>query len=62
MVNELTIWQRGCAAGIASLVSSVFLNPIDVVKVRRMPSDGGSMLHSPKPRRIAVAIILSIFK
>lgn len=33
-LNELTIWQRGCAAGIASLVSSVFLNPIDVVKTR----------------------------
>lgn len=33
MLNELTMWQRGCAAGIASLVSSVFLNPIDVVKV-----------------------------
>ena len=33
VLNELTMWQRGCAAGIASLVSSVFLNPIDVVKV-----------------------------
>jgi solute carrier family 25 protein 39/40 len=34
VINELTMWQRGCAAGIASLVSSVFLNPIDVVKTR----------------------------
>ena len=35
IVTELTIWQRGAAAGIASLLSSLALNPMDVVKVGR---------------------------
>lgn len=30
---DLTLWQRGAAAGIASLISSLALNPLDVVKV-----------------------------
>lgn len=31
---DLTLWQRGAAAGVASLISSLALNPLDVVKVR----------------------------
>ena len=37
IVTELTIWQRGAAAGVASLLSSLALNPMDVVKVGRTP-------------------------
>lgn len=31
---DLTLLQRGAAAGVASLISSLALNPLDVVRVR----------------------------
>lgn len=49
---DLTLWQRGAAAGIASLISSLALNPLDVVKVSPRAGFDAAMLrmHAEAPR------------